>query len=208
MTMITIAVPKGRLLTETLGLLEKAGIRFRGKVEGSRKLIHHSSDRALRILVIRSQDVNTFVERGGADMGVIGKDLIEEQRPDLYEPLDLRFGYCRLVLAVPEGRELSGISGPLRVATKYPGITESFFSIIGKEVEIVKLYGSIELAPLIEMADAIVDLVSTGRTLKANRLVEVETIMESTARLVVNRASFRLKHPEIISLTERIGGVL
>jgi ATP phosphoribosyltransferase len=206
--MITIAVPKGRLLTETLGLLEKAGIRFRGKVEESRKLIHHSSDRALRILVIRSQDVNTFVERGGADMGVAGKDLIEEQRPDLYEPIDLGIGYCRLVLAAPEGKEPGGIPGPLTVATKYPRITESFFSITGREVEIVKLYGSIELAPLIEMADAIVDLVSTGRTLKANRLVEVETIMESTARLVVNRASFRLKHSEIISLTERIGGVL
>lgn len=202
--MITLAVPKGRMLEETLSLVEELGIKFRGDIAGSRKLIHTSTNRKLRILVIRAQDVATFVERGGADLGVVGRDLLEEHSPDVYELLDLGFGYCRLVLATPKSRPLALDGRTLKIATKYQRITEAYFSYKGLEVDIIKLYGSIELAPLIGLADGIVDLVSTGGTLRANKLVEVETILESTAYLIANRSSFKTRHAEMVPFLKRL----
>jgi ATP phosphoribosyltransferase len=203
--MITLALPKGRLLSETLIILDKGGIRFRGNLETSRRLFHDSLDRTCRVLIIRARDVPTFVEYGGADAGVVGKDILAEDDPDVYEPLDLGFGYCRLVLAEPEERT-SGLEhrSSLKVATKYPNITEKYFSSKGVQVEIIKLYGSIELAPVVRMADAIVDLASTGKTLRANRLVEIETVLESTARVILNRIAFKAKFDEVSRFLERI----
>ncbi len=203
--MITLALPKGRLLSETLRLLGAAGTTFDRGIEESRRLVHLSRDGDLRILLLRARDVATFVEYGGADAGVVGKDLLMEDSPGVYEPLDLGFGACRLVVAEPEEKrgELKSKSF-LRIATKYPNVTERYFSSMGRQVEIIKLYGSIELAPIVGMADGIVDLVSTGGTLRANRLVEVETVAESTARLIINRSALKTRHEEISPFIERI----
>ncbi|HEB76134.1 MAG TPA: ATP phosphoribosyltransferase [Nitrospirae bacterium] len=195
--MITLALPKGRLLRETVGILGPMGIGFGTDLETSRSLVHESVDGSLRILLLRARDVATFVEYGGADAGVVGKDLLMEDSPSVYEPLDLRFGHCRLVVAEPEDSRGELMQrGFIRIATKYPNVTERYFSSMGIEVEIIKLYGSIELAPIVGMADGIVDLVSTGSTLRANRLVEVETIAESTARLIFNRSVLKTKHED------------
>jgi len=206
---ITLALPKGRLLTETLNILGPMGIRFRDDLEGSRSLVHESMDGSLRVLLLRARDVATFVEYGGADAGVVGKDLLMEEAPAVYEPLDLGFGLCRLVVAEPEGTmgELKTKSF-IRIATKYPNITERYFSSMGVQVEIIKLYGSIELAPVVGMADGIVDLVSTGKTLRANRLIEVETIAESTARLILNRSSLKTKYGEVLPFIDRMKGIV
>ncbi|NOZ25397.1 MAG: ATP phosphoribosyltransferase [Nitrospirae bacterium] len=196
--MITLALPKGRLLTETVRILEPVGIGFGSEMERSRVLVHESVDRSVRVLLLRARDVSTFVEYGGADAGVVGKDLLMEDAPSVYEPLDLGFGHCRLVVAEPEdSRGELMKKGFVRIATKYPNITERYFSSLGMQVEIIKLYGSIELAPIVDMADGIVDLVSTGNTLRANRLVEVETIAASTARLIFNRSALKTKHEEV-----------
>ncbi len=202
--MITIALPKGRLLEEADKLFQKVGIKI-GDIGSSRKLIHYTRDKKYRLLVIRARDVATFVEHGGADAGIAGKDLLIEEAVELYQPIDLRFGFCRLVVAEPEAKkgELNR-KAFVRIATKYPNITEKHFAKKGVHVETIKLYGSIELAPLVGMADGIVDLVSTGKTLRENKLIEVETILESTARLVINRASLKTRYGEITRLIEGI----
>lgn len=204
---ITIAIPKGRILEESVELFGKIGIDCTELLGKSRKLIFENPAQKMRYMIVRATDVPTYVEYGCADLGIVGKDTLLEQGKDLYEPLDLKFGYCRLMVAEPA--ELSRNDDPsrwsnIRIATKYPNITEKYFSAKGVQVELIKLYGSIELAPLVGLSERIVDLVSTGETLKQNGLVEVETIAEITTRLIVNRASLKTKHRRI---TEIIRGL-
>jgi ATP phosphoribosyltransferase len=200
---ITIAIPKGRILQESVALFRKIGIDCEELLGDSRRLIFENREQRMRYMIVRATDVPTYVEYGSADLGIVGKDTLLEQEKDLYEPLDLRFGYCRMVVAEPA--ELSRNDDPsgwtsIRIATKYPNFTERYFTTKGVQVEVIKLYGSIELAPLVGLSERIVDLVSTGETLKQNGLVEVETIAEITTRLIVNRASLKTKHQRITGI--------
>lgn len=204
---IVVALPKGRLFQDSVKLFASLGIACVESLLGSRKLICEDQERGLKFLVLKDADIPTYVEHGAADMGVVGKDLLLEQGKDLYEPLDLGFGRCRLVVAEPV--ELQKRDDPrgwsyLRIATKYPNIAERYFAQKGIQVEIVRLSGSIELAPLVGLCERIVDLVASGRTLRENGLVEVEEIARSSARLIVNRASLKTKHRRIQELIEAI----
>ena len=206
MDRITIALSKGRIFTETLPLLAAAGIHPDEDPETSRKLIL-STDRAdVNIVIVRASDVPTYVRYGAADLGVAGKDVLHEQGVEgLYQPLDLGIAKCRMMVAVPTGFDYSGAvrqGARLRVATKYLKTAREHFAGKGMHVDLIKLYGSMELAPLVGLADAIVDLVSTGNTLKANRLEAVEEIMPISARLVVNQAALKLKRVAIQPLLE------
>jgi ATP phosphoribosyltransferase len=206
-TRLTAAFPKGKLLDETLPLFEKAGLYHPGLADPGRRLLFEN-DEGDRFLVVRAADVPPYVEHGGADLGVAGLDVLAEYPDDLYQPVDLGVGYCRMCVARPQGKDLDARPGTrLRVATKYPRVAGTHFAARGVTVEIIKLYGSMELAPLVGLADCIVDLVSTGRTLKENGLTEVETIWESTARLVVNRVSMKLKHARIAPLIDALARV-
>jgi ATP phosphoribosyltransferase len=195
--MITLALSKGRIFEETLPLLAAAGIEVLEDPEKSRKLILPTNRDDVRVVLVRASDVPTYVQYGGADMGVAGKDsLIEHGGQGLFLPLDLRIAKCRVSVAVRNDfdyLETVRRGARLRVATKYTTIAREFFASKGVHVDMVKLYGSMELAPLTGMADAIVDLVSTGNTLKANHLVEVERIMDISSHLVVNQAALKLK---------------
>jgi ATP phosphoribosyltransferase len=202
---LTLALPKGRLLDPALERLRAIGVG--GVEEASRKLIFASPAHGLRILLLKPADVPAYVTYGAADLGIVGKDILLEQEPEVYEPLDLGFGFCRLVVAEP--RELWERDDPskwswVRVATKYPRLTEHYFSERGIQVEIVRLDGSIELAPLVGLADRIVDLVQSGETLRANGLVEVAEIARSTARLIVNRASMKTEYGAVTGLVEEL----
>jgi len=202
---ITIAIPKGRILHDSVSLFRKIGIDCDELLSDTRKLIFENPKQKMRYMIVRATDVPTYVEYGCADLGIVGRDTLLEQQKDLYEPLDLKFGYCRLVVAEPV--ELSRTDDPaswtnIRIATKYPNVTEKYFAGKGVQVEIVKLYGSIELAPLVGLSERIVDLVSTGETLRQNGLVEVETIAEITCRLIVNRGSLKTKHKRITQILE------
>jgi ATP phosphoribosyltransferase len=202
---ITIAIPKGRILQESVALFKKIGIDCEELLSDTRKLIFENPVQKMRYMIVRATDVPTYVEYGCADLGIVGKDTLLEQDKDLYEPLDLKFGYCRMMVAEPA--ELSRDDDPagwtnIRIATKYPNFTEKYFTRKGVQVEIIKLYGSIELAPLVGLSERIVDLVSTGETLKQNGLVEVETIAEITTRLIVNRASMKTKYQRITEIIE------
>jgi ATP phosphoribosyltransferase len=194
---ITIALSKGRIYDETVPLLAAAGISVSEDIEKSRKLIFETNKSDVRVVLVRASDVPVYVQYGGADLGVAGLDsLIEHGAQGLYQPLDLKIARCRVSVAVRNGFDyaLAVKQGArLRIATKYPEIARNFFATKGVHVDMVKLYGSMELAPLTGMADAIVDLVSTGNTLKANDLVEVEPIMDISSRLVVNQAALKLK---------------
>ena len=195
--MITLALSKGRIFDETLPLLAAAGIEVLEDPEKSRKLILPTNQPNVRVVLVRATDVPTYVEYGGADIGVNGKDtLIEHGGQGLYQPLDLRIAKCRVSVAVRNDFDYAQAvkqGSRLKVATKYTGIARDFFASKGVHVDMVKLYGSMELAPLTGLADAIVDLVSTGNTLKANNLVEVERIMDISSYLVVNQAALKLK---------------
>ncbi len=202
---ITIAIPKGRILEESVALFRKIGFDCDELLSSSRKLIFENAEQRMRYMIVRATDVPTYVEYGAADLGIVGKDTLLEQEKDVYEPLDLKFGYCRMMVAEPAG--LAKEDDPsrwtnIRIATKYPNVTEKYFAAKGIQVEIIKLYGSIELAPLVGLSERIVDLVSTGETMKQNGLVEVETIAEITTRLIVNRASLKTKHERIIGIIE------
>jgi ATP phosphoribosyltransferase len=202
---LTLALPKGRLLDDALELLRAIGVD--GVDAASRKLLFSDPRRGLRLLFLKPTDVPAYVIYGAADLGIVGKDILLEQEPDVYEPVDLGFGVCRLVVAEP--RELWERDDPtkwswVRVATKYPRMTERYFSERGVQVEIVRLDGSIELAPLVGLAERIVDLVQTGETLRANGLVEVAEIARSTARLIVNRASMKTEHAAVTALIEEM----
>ncbi len=208
---ITFALPKGRIMQDSMELFSQIGITCPEMGEKSRKLVFENPEQKFRFMAVRATDVPTYVEYGCADLGVVGKDTLLEQGKNLYEPLDLKFGYCRLVVAEP--KQLRESDNPLdwsniRVATKYPNITERYFSAKGVQVELIKLYGSIELAPLVGLSERIVDLVSTGGTLKANDMVEVETIAEVTTRLIVNRASLKTKHEKISRIIDDLEKVI
>ncbi|WNM61742.1 ATP phosphoribosyltransferase [Candidatus Nitrospira neomarina] len=206
---ITIALSKGKLLDPTLELFRQAGYTGYHVRADDRRLILEFPEHGHRVLIVRPSDVPAYVEYGAADLGVVGKDVLLEQSPDVYEPVDLNLGVCRLVVARPNGPQLvQRMSSKLRVATKYPTITERYFNQQGLPVELIKLYGSIELAPLVGLADRIVDLVETGNTLKANNLVEDGVIAWSSARLIVNRASLKMKHAVITELIARMKKIL
>lgn len=199
--MITLALSKGRIFDETLPLLAAAGIEVLEDPETSRKLILKTNQPDVRVVLVRATDVPTYVEHGGADLGVTGKDtLIEHGGQGLYQPLDLQIAKCRVSVAVRDDFDYATAvrqGARLKVATKYTAIAREFFASKGVHVDLIKLYGSMELAPLTGLADAIVDLVSTGKTLKANQLVEVEQIMDISSRLVVNQAALKLKQASI-----------
>ncbi|MCI0547997.1 MAG: ATP phosphoribosyltransferase [Candidatus Rokubacteria bacterium] len=202
---LTLALPKGRLLDATLGLLSSIG--FEGLQQDTRRLVLTDPGRDLRFIFLKPADIPTYVQYGAADLGVVGKDILAEQEPDVYEPVDLGVGSCRLVVAEP--RDLLARDDPakwswVRVATKYPNLTERYFSERGIQVEMVRLDGSIELAPLVGLAERIVDLVQSGETLRANGLVEVAQIMTSTARLIVNRASLKTAHARVNALIDAL----
>ena len=206
--MISIALSKGRILDETLPLLETAGIVASEDPEASRKLIIATSRAGVRLIIVRATDVPTYVQYGAADLGVAGGDLLAEYGGSgLYQPLDLKIARCRLMVAVREGfaYEHAVRSGArLRIATKYLQTAREHFAAKGVHVDLIKLYGSMELAPLTGLADAIVDLVSTGHTLKANNLVAVEEIAQVSARLIVNQAAFKLKRAQIQPLLDAL----
>ncbi len=198
---LTLALPKGRLLEPALALL--AGMGIRGVDVDSRRLLVTDPKADMRFIFLKPSDIPAYVEYGAADLGIVGKDILLEQQPDVYEPVDLGFGFCRLVVAEP--KELWERDDPakwswVRVATKYPRLTERYFAERGIQAEIVRLDGSIELAPLVGLAERIVDLVQSGETLRANGLVEVAEIMTSTARLIVNRASLKTAHARVNAL--------
>jgi ATP phosphoribosyltransferase len=198
---LTLALPKGRLLDPAIELLRELGVT--AVDPESRKLIFKDPGRGLEILLLKPADVPAYVTYGAADLGIVGRDILLEQEPDVYEPLDLGFGFCRLVVAEP--RELWERDDPakwswVRVASKYPRLTEQYFSSRGIQVEIVRLDGSIELAPLVGLAERIVDLVQSGETLRANGLVEVAEITRSTARVIVNRASMKTEYAAVTQL--------
>jgi ATP phosphoribosyltransferase len=196
---LTIALSKGRIFEQTLPLLAQAGILPSEDPETSRKLILATSNPQVRLVIIRASDVPTYVEYGAADLGVAGKDVLMEHGGDgLYEPLDLKIARCRMMVAGPA--ETRPVQGRLRIATKYVRCAERHFAAQGRQVEIIKLYGSMELAPLVGLADRIVDLVESGGTLKANGLVPLEHIAEISSRLVVNKAAWKMKHAAVTAL--------
>jgi ATP phosphoribosyltransferase len=215
--MITLALSKGRIFDETLPLLKAAGIEVLEDPEKSRKLILATSQPGVRVVIVRASDVPTYVQYGGADLGVTGFDTLIEHSADwgggagLYQPLDLRIAKCRVSVAVRADFDYASAvrqGSRLRVATKYVNIAREFFAAKGVHVDLIKLYGSMELAPLTGLADAIVDLVSTGGTLKANNLVEVERIMDISSRLVVNQAALKLKQEPIRRVIDAFAGAI
>jgi ATP phosphoribosyltransferase len=205
--MLTIALAKGRLQAEALRLLGAAGVRVGGEALNSRRLAVEDEAGRYRFVFVKPSDVTVYVEHGIADCGVVGRDVLLESEADVLQPLDLRVARCRLAVAAPEGGP-SLTRGMLHVATKYPRVAAAHFGARGVPVEIIGLAGSVELAPVLGLADCIVDLVETGRTLEENGLVVTETIAESTARLVVNRASYCLKSAEVSALIESLARVV
>ena len=204
---ITIAVSKGRILDESLPLLARAGVRPLDDPDTTRKLIFETNQEGVRLIVIRAADVPTYVLNGGADLGIAGKDVLMECDSDnLYEPLDLKIARCRMMLAGP--RDATAMTGRLRIATKYVMTTRNFFAERGQQVEIIKLYGSMELAPVLGLSDLIVDLVNTGNTLKENGLAALENIADISSRLIVNKAAMKMKQELIKPFIRRIAGAV
>ena len=207
--MITIALSKGRIFDETVPLLAAAGVATREDPETSRKLILTTNRRDVRVIVVRATDVPTYVQYGAADVGVAGKDVLDEHGGQgLYQPLDLKIARCRMMVAVAEDFDYQQAirkGARLKVATKYVQTAREHFAAKGVHVDLIKLYGSMELAPLVGLADAIVDLVSTGTTLKANGLTAVEEVAPISARLIVNQASLKLKRDAVQPLLDAFG---
>ncbi len=200
---LTIALAKGRILDEILPLLARADIKPTDDLFTSRKLVFSTNDENINLVLIRSADVATYVQYGAADLGVAGKDvLLEHGGEGLYERLDLKIASCKLMTAGIAGKAIP--KGRIKVATKYPEITRQFFLRQGRQVELIKLYGSMELAPIVGLADLIVDLVDSGNTLKANGLVPLDHIMDISSRLIVNRASLKMKNQAIKALVDKI----
>ncbi|WP_017726306.1 ATP phosphoribosyltransferase [Halalkalibacterium ligniniphilum] len=206
MSTLTVAMPKGRIFEEAVELLRKAGYNLPAEFDDSRKLIVDVPEEDMRFILAKPMDVPTYVEHGVADVGVAGKDVMIEEERDVYEVLDLKISECYLAVAGLPGYKKGEINP--KVASKYPNLATRYFKEQGEQVEIIKLNGSIELAPLIGLADRIVDIVSTGRTLAENGLVELETIVPITSRLIVNPVSYRMKDERIDQMVERLSAVI
>lgn len=203
--MLVIALAKGRFLEPSLELLGRAGIRFSEEIAESRRLVFDSLDGGCRGILVKPIDTPTYVEYGAADAGIAGRDVLLETGADVLQPLDLGFGQCRIVLAARNGESSGGSHRPvMRVATKYPRIALEYFNARGIPVELIPLSGSIELAPLVDLADRIVDLVETGETLRENGMQILDVITESSARLLINRASYQTKRDEILHLLQAL----
>ena len=207
---LTFAFPKGKLFKLSRDLFEKIGFTAEGLEEKSRKLVISNEEKKIRFIIVKTSDVPTYVEYGAADLGVIGKDVLLESAKNVYELLDLGFGKCRLMMAVPNSQRREKFSdyANTRVATKFPHIAEKFFNSRGMQMEYIKLNGSIELAPIVGLSESIVDIVETGTTLRENDLVEIETILHATARLIANRVSFQLKFDRIKPMTDALRKIL
>lgn len=203
---LTIALPKGKLFTPSADMLASIGYTAEGLSEKSRKLVITNEQEKIRFIITKTADLPTYVEYGAADVGIIGKDVLLEEGKDVYELLDLKFGFCRLMVAVPQSLLQEKLSdyAHMRVATKYPRVAERFFNSKGIQMEIIKLNGSIELAPMVGLAEMIVDIVETGRTLKENQLIEVAQIHPATARFIANRVSFKMKFDRINKMVEAL----
>lgn len=206
--MITLALSKGRIFDETLPLLASAGVEVQSEQAGSRELVLNTNHPDIRVIIVRATDVPTYVQHGAADLGVAGQDVLVEHGGDgLYQPIDLGIARCRMSVATAVGLDYRGLAqrgARLRIATKYVTAARNHFSAKGIHIDLIKLYGSMELAPIVGLADAIVDLVSTGSTLKANNLVEVETIGQISARLAVNQAALKIKSEVLRPLLDRL----
>ena len=201
---ITIALPKGKLFNKAVRMLAQVGYSADNVVEDSRKLVITNEESKVRFIIAKTVDVPTYVEYGAADIGIIGKDVLNEQEKDVVELLDLNFGRCRLMMAVPEASKREKLTdyAHTRAATKYPNCAKKYFDKLGIQVELVKLNGSIELGPIVGLSESIVDIVETGTTLRENKLVELDTLFTATARLIANRASFKLKFARLHRLVE------
>ena len=204
---LTMALTKGRILKETLPLLARAGIEPLEDISASRKLVFDTSHPGLRLVVLRGSDVPTYVRHGAADIGVVGKDILLEQGADgLYEPLDLGIARCRLMTAAPVGWQPRGAR--LRVATKFVNITRRFFAARGQQVDLIKLYGAMELAPIMDLADLIVDIVDTGNTLRANGMEPLDEVAAISSRLIVNKAAMRASCAPLGGLVEQLAAAV
>ena len=203
MEVIKIALAKGRLAEKSVDLFESIGVVFSQFHEESRKLIFKSDHQQFEMILVKATDVATYVENGAADIGVAGKDTLLESEADVYEVIDLGFGKCRFAVAGKEDTDLNGMIKP-RIASKYPKVTTDYFEQKGKQIETIKLNGSVELAPLVGLSDAIVDIVETGGTLKENGLVVVEDMVQSSARLICNKARFKRKGESIQPFIENV----
>jgi len=201
--MLNIALPKGRLGTNVYRLFSKIGYDCSEMEENNRKLVFENKESGLRYLLVKPSDVAIYVEHGAADIGVVGKDVLLETEPEIYELLDLQMGKCRLAVASNNGWS-DDISLPLRVATKYPNITAKYFSEINRQIEVIKLNGSIELAPILGLSDVVVDIVETGSTLKENNLSVFYDIAPSSARLIVNKSSYQFEKDRIESIVSQL----
>lgn len=207
---LIIALPKGRIFTEATECLVKAGVLSKPISDKSRKLILRDQETGIRVLILRNHDVPIYVERGAADLGVIGRDVLLEQGRDVYEPLDMKVAPCRLMVAAPEGMTWADLTGriSLRVATKFPAITTRFFEQMGVQAKIIRLYGNVEIAPATGVADLVVDLVDTGGTLRANGLAPIREIFSATARLIANRASLKTNYKKMSAIIEQLKGAI
>ena len=207
MTQITIALTKGRILKETLPLLKKINLEPLEDVFTSRKLVFSTARENVRLLILRGVDVPTYVQYGAADIGIAGKDLLLEHQGDgYYEPLDLGIARCRLMTAVPKGSKSA--TGRVRVATKYVNVARNYYAKKGRQVDLIKLYGAMEIAPVLDLAHEIVDIVDTGGTLKANGLVAQEQIADVSSRLIVNKAAMKTNHTQVQEIIEALRGVV
>ena len=208
MTALRIAAAKGYLLAEGVKLLAEIGISFDDDVTTTRQLVVPDTTGTVELMIVRPWDVPVFVADGACDLGIVGDDVLAEQLPDVATLLDLQFGGCRLVLAGPEAIDLDHLRHYSDIATKYPALTKQFFDRLGTKVTIKKLYGSIELAPLIGLSDYIVDLTATGQTLKENNLHIIETVLSSTARLIANPVSLKRQYTRIVAMVHALGAQL
>ena len=206
--MINIALPKGRLVKKVYSLFESMGYENKELLEDNRKLVFENKDKNVRYLIVKPSDVGIYVEKGVADIGIVGKDILLENNHDVYELLDLKFGKCRVCMASINGYK-EDIERRLRVATKYVNISKNYFNSINRDVEIIKLNGSIELAPILNLSDVIVDIVETGSTLKENNLTVIKEIIDYiSARLIVNKVSYKFKNDLIKTIVKNIEEVL
>ena len=206
--MINIALPKGRLGEKAYSIFEAAGYECPAIYEGGRKLVFESAERGVRYFWVKPSDVAIYVERGVADVGVAGKDILAEYSPDVYELLDLGIGKCRLCVAAGKGYAPENVDRTLRVATKFPAVARGHFSREGREIDVITLGGSIELAPLLGLSDVIVDIVETGNTLRENDLKIIEAVMDISARLISNKVSYKFNHDAIVRMCSQISGYI